>query len=71
LSRAPLVAEPSQNAERHGCGALTWSDARTTLAGHTLGVVDDDGLVGGSRGMLLRLSGQGWLVARVKIAAGA
>jgi hypothetical protein len=24
-----------------------------------------------SRGMLLRLSGQGWVVARVKIAAGA
>jgi hypothetical protein len=33
--------------------------------------LDDDWLVGGSSGMLLRLSGQGRLVARVKIAAGA
>jgi len=36
-----------------------------------LGAVDDDWLVGGSSRMLLRLSGQGRLVAGVKIAAGA
>ena len=36
-----------------------------------LGVVDDDWLVGGSSGMPLRLSGQGRLVTRVKIWAGA
>jgi hypothetical protein len=36
-----------------------------------LGAIDDDWLVGGSSRMLLRLSGQGRLVAGVKIAAGA
>jgi hypothetical protein len=36
-----------------------------------LGAVDDDWLVGSSSRMLLRLSGQRRLVARVKIAAGA
>jgi hypothetical protein len=37
--------------------------------GRILGAVDDDWLVGGSSRMLLRLSGQGRLVAGVKIAA--
>jgi DnaJ domain len=36
-----------------------------------LGVVEDDWLVGGSCGMLFRLSSQGRLLARVKIASGA
>ena len=36
-----------------------------------LGAVDDGWLVGGSSRMLLRLSGQGRLVAGVKIVAGA
>jgi hypothetical protein len=36
-----------------------------------LGVVEDDWLVGGSCGLLFRLSSQGRLLARVKIAAGA
>jgi hypothetical protein len=36
-----------------------------------LGAVADDWLVGGSSRMLLRLSGQGRLVAGVKIVAGA
>ena len=48
-------------------GPRNWSSAERRI----LGAVDDDWLVGGSSRMLLRLSGQGRLVAGVKIAAGA
>ena len=47
---------------------LNWSGS---VERRILGAVDDDWLVGGSSRMLLRLSGQGRLVAGVKLVAGA